>query len=115
MNINHFTNGKPYDGKITQLGFDASKAFHNYGFEWATDRIRWYVDETLVSETPVGAKIPRNPGHLFFSLWSGSNLEDAWMGPFHYSAPAMADAAWFAYTPPGGSCKFPESIKCKAK
>jgi endo-1,3-1,4-beta-glycanase ExoK len=80
VSINHFTNGKPYGGTVVQLGFDASQSFHDYGFEWAPDKIRWLVDKELVSETPVGAKIPRNPARLYFSLWSGSAAEDAWMG-----------------------------------
>jgi endo-1,3-1,4-beta-glycanase ExoK len=115
VSINHFTNGKPYDGKVIELGFDASQAFHNYAFEWTPDRIRWYVDEKVVSETPDGAKIPRNPGRLYFSLWSGSAVEDAWMGPFRYTNPATADVEWVAYTPPNAPCKFPESLKCKVK
>jgi endo-1,3-1,4-beta-glycanase ExoK len=113
VNINHFTNGKPYDGKVIQLGFDASQTFHNYGFEWTPDKIRWFVDGKVVSETPVGAKIPRNPGNLYFMLWSGSKVQDAWMGPFSYIAPVTADVEWAAYTPTDAPCRFPESIKCK--
>jgi endo-1,3-1,4-beta-glycanase ExoK len=109
VNINHFTNGEPHDGKIIQLDFDASRSFHNYGFEWTPDKISWYVDAQVVSETPAGAKIGRNPGLLFFSLWSGL---DEWMGPFHYETPVTAEVEWAAYTPPNATCSFPESIKC---
>ena len=112
VNITQYTNGKPYDGKIIQLGFDASQTFHDYGFEWTPDKIRWYVDGKVVSETPVGAKIPRNPGHLHFMLWSGSKGQDAWMGPFNYTTPVTADVEWAAYTPTDAPCKFAESIKC---
>jgi endo-1,3-1,4-beta-glycanase ExoK len=112
VNITHFTNGKPYNGKVIQLGFDASQTFHNYGFEWLADKIGWYVDGKLVAETPEGAKIPRNPGHLHFMLWSGSKVQDAWMGPFNYTAPVTADIEWAAFTPANAPCKFPESIKC---
>ena len=113
VNINHFTNGKPYDGKVIQLGYDASQAFHNYGFEWKPDKIRWYVDGKVVAETPMDAKIPRKPGFLAFSLWSGSKIEDAWMGPLTYTTPVTADVEWTAYTPTDAPCKFPDSIKCK--
>jgi endo-1,3-1,4-beta-glycanase ExoK len=113
VNINHFTNGKPYDGKVVQLGYDASRAFHNYAIEWEPNKIRWYVDRTLVAETPVDAKIPRNPGNLYFSLWSGSNVEDDWMGPFRYTTPVTAEVQWTSYTPSNVSCQFPDSLKCK--
>jgi endo-1,3-1,4-beta-glycanase ExoK len=113
VNINQFTNGKPYDGKAIQLGFDASQTFHNYGFEWTSDKIRWYVDGRLVSEAAGDNKIPRNPGHLHLMLWSGSKAQDAWMGPFSYTNPSSADVQWVAYTPTDAACLFPESIKCK--
>ena len=112
VNITEYTNDKPY-GKVIQLGFDASETFHNYGIEWTPDKIRWYVDGKVVFETPVDAKIPRNPGYIEFSLWSGSKVEDAWMGPFTYTAPVTAEVEWVAYTPTDAPCKFPESIKCK--
>jgi endo-1,3-1,4-beta-glycanase ExoK len=112
VNINHFTNGKPYDGKVVQLGFDASQTLHNYAFEWLADKIRWYVDEKLVFETPEDSKIPRNPGQLYFMLWSGSKVQDAWMGPFNYTSPVTAEVEWAAYTAADEPCKFPESIKC---
>jgi beta-glucanase (GH16 family) len=68
----------------------------------------------MVSETPVGDKIPRNPGNLYFMLWSGSKVQDApWVGPFSYTTTVTADVEWAAYTPIDAPCKFPESIKCK--
>jgi endo-1,3-1,4-beta-glycanase ExoK len=113
VNVTQFTNGKPYDGKVIQLDFDASQTFHNYGFEWTPDKIRWYVDGKVVSETPVGDKIPRNPGNLHFMLWSGSQVQDAWMGQFSYTIPVTADVEWVAYTPTDAPCTFSKSIKCK--
>jgi endo-1,3-1,4-beta-glycanase ExoK len=115
VNIGHFTNGKPYDGKIVDLGFDASQGLHNYGFDWKPDKINWYVDGKAIFETPDGAKIPRTPGRLYFNLWSGSGMQDAWMGPFRYSGPTTADVEWVAYTSSTGPCQFPESIKCKTR
>jgi endo-1,3-1,4-beta-glycanase ExoK len=113
VNLNHFTNGKAEDGKVIQLGFDASKDFHNYAIDWTPTKISWYVDYKLVLETPGNAHIPRNPGSLFLTLWSGSDEENAWMGPFKYTAPVKAEASWAAFTPPGGACQFPESLRCK--
>jgi endo-1,3-1,4-beta-glycanase ExoK len=115
VSINHFTNGKAYDGKLVQLGFDASANFHNYAFDWSPNKIRWYADGKLVAETADNSPIPHNPGMMFLTLWSGAQPEDAWMGSFHYTGPTAAEVEWAAYTPPDKPCQFPESLKCKQK
>lgn len=99
VEVTHHTNGKRHAPVKVQLGFDSSKEFHNYAFDWRKDSIRWYVDDKLVHETKPGDAIPRNPGHSFFSLWSGSKIEDDWMGPFKYTAPVTAEVVWMKYTP----------------
>lgn len=59
------------------LGFDASEAFHRYGIEWLPDRIRWFIDGTLVHErgswdpTP----IPHLPMALHANLWAPRSIE----------------------------------------
>jgi endo-1,3-1,4-beta-glycanase ExoK len=113
VQLNYFTNGQGHHEFMAPLGFDASQRFHDYAIEWTPDKIRWYADGKVIYQTPDGAKIPRNPGYLFLSLWSGSNVEDRWLGPFHYTSPMTADVAWVAYTPDGAPCRFPESLKCK--
>jgi endo-1,3-1,4-beta-glycanase ExoK len=112
VQLNYYANGKAQLGKLFPLGFDASQDFHNYAFDWAPDKIRWYVDGKLLYETPADAKLPHNPGFLFLSLWSGSQVEDAWLGHFNYTSPVTADIAWTAYTPAGAPCQFPDSLKC---
>lgn len=112
VSINYFANGKRGNPKVVQLGFDASKEFHNYAIEWMPTKIRWYVDGKVVSETADGARIPRNPGVLCLSLWSGARAEDAWMGPFQYAGSVTAEVVWAAYTPPDAACKFAESLRC---
>lgn len=99
VQVTFWTNGQrnpPFD---VDLGFDASKEFHNYAFEWRKDSIRWFVDDKLVHETPKGAVIPSNPGLLYMSLWSGSKVEDDWLGPFTYKGPVTAEYASVKYTP----------------
>jgi endo-1,3-1,4-beta-glycanase ExoK len=113
VQINYYTNGQGHHEVVVPLGFDASAGFHNYGFEWTPDKIRWYVDGRQVHETPEGAKIPRNPASLYLSLWSGSSVFDAWLGPFHYTSPVNADVEWVGYTPSGKTCQFPQSLNCK--
>jgi endo-1,3-1,4-beta-glycanase ExoK len=99
VDINVWTNGKSAKPQRIPLGFDASKDFHDYVIEWRSDSIRWYADGKLIYETPKGAPIPRNSGRLYFSLWSGTKIEDEWMGPFTYTGPVTAEVAWFKYTP----------------
>ena len=97
---------RPVGANWAAFGFDASQTFHNYAFEWLADKIRWYVDGKLVSETPEGAKIPRNPGHLHFMPWSGLKTPDTWTGPFNYARPVTAEMEWAAYTPTGRRANF---------
>jgi beta-glucanase (GH16 family) len=56
---------------LIDLGFDATRDFHKYAIEWASDEIRWYVDEKLVYKrsnwepTP----IPHLPMKFHINLW----------------------------------------------
>lgn len=102
VQLNYYTNGKPQDGTIIQLGFDASKSIHIYSFDWEPGSIRWYVDGRLVHETPAGAKLPKTPGRIYLSLWSGAAGQNNWLGPFNYTAPVSAQVSWVHYSPSGG-------------
>jgi len=113
VQTNFYTDGKAQGGPIVQLGFDASREFHNYAIDWQPTKIRWYVDGNLVRQSPDNAPIPSHPGSLFLSLWSGASQEDQWLGPFRYTEPVTAEVAWAAFTPPGTKCPFPQSISCK--
>jgi endo-1,3-1,4-beta-glycanase ExoK len=101
VDLTVWTNGKSSTGaaKRIPLGFDASKDFHDYAFEWRPDSVRWFADGKLIYQTPQGVPIPRNSGHTFFSLWSGSKTEDEWMGHFSYTKPVTAEVAWSKYSP----------------
>jgi endo-1,3-1,4-beta-glycanase ExoK len=99
VQLNYYVNGQGNHGKIIKLGYDASKEFHNYKFEWNPNKIRWYIDDKLVYETPMNEIIPANPGHIYFSLWSGVPANEDWLGPFKYQAPVAAEVVWTKYTP----------------
>lgn len=101
VDVTLWTNGKSVFGKAKRipLGFDASKGFHDYAIEWRPDSVRWYVDNKLIFETPKGVPIPRNSSRTYFSLWSGTKIENDWMGPFTYKGPVTAEVAWSKYTP----------------
>ena len=109
----YFADGKGGPQKPVPLGFDAAADFHDYAIEWTPLKIRWFVDGKLLVETHPGETMPLNPGKLFFSLWSGTPVENDWMGPFTYSGPSKAAVQWTGYTPAGETCLFPQSITCK--
>ncbi len=99
VEITYWKYGKKYDHVVIPLKYDASAAFHNYAFEWTPTAIRWYVDGRQVHETPAKAPIPEKAARIYLSLWSGSAVENSWMGPFVYQKPVTAEVAWVKYTP----------------
>ncbi len=99
VEVNYVVNGKIIHGKTVDLGFDASKNFHDYVFDWSKTGITWFVDGKEVYKTQAGAVLPRNPGSMFFSLWSGTAVEDSWMGKFTYTKPVSAEVVWARFTP----------------
>jgi GR25 family glycosyltransferase involved in LPS biosynthesis len=62
---------------LIDLGFDASKDFHEYAIEWSSTEIRWLVDGKVVHErvswdpTP----IPHLPMRFFLNLWPSKSHE----------------------------------------
>ena len=99
VEINHTAAGQKVRGKIVDLGFDSSKDFHDYAIDWSKTGIKWFVDGIKVYETPPGTPLPKNPPYFFLTLWTGSKIEDSWMGPFVYKEPVTAEVAWAKYTP----------------
>lgn len=61
------------------LGFDASKALHQYAIEWDPCEIRWYVDNKLVHRRDVWnpTPIPHLPMTLHFNTWPTRSKEFA--------------------------------------
>lgn len=99
VQLNWHYNGDSRHENIIDLGFDASQGFHEYRFDWMPDKIRWFVDGKQVAETPAGANLPRDPGKLYFSLWSGSEKVDGWLGHFAYQRPLAAEVQSVRYRP----------------
>ena len=112
---NYYVNGKGDKEKIVSLGFDSSASMNDYAFVWAPDSLRWYVDGRLVHEaTSASGPLPATESKLYMSLWNGrgANME-SWLGKFMPSSFAMRmEIDRVAYTAPGTSCQFPESIVC---
>lgn len=99
VELTYWTDGRSSGGTIIPLGFDSSKGFHNYAFEWTPQQIIWYVDDKVVYKTPPGAVIPANPSRIYFSLWSGAPVEDNWLGHFVYKNAVTAEVALAKFTP----------------
>lgn len=69
MHVAWFVGGN-LTSKFIDLKFDAAERPHVYAFEWASDRIRWFVDDRLVFEHHVrDGPVPQVPGRLFANLW----------------------------------------------
>ena len=62
VQFNYFTNGVGNHEYMYDLGFDASKGYHTYGFDWQPDKITWYVDGKEVYSATTN--IPSTPGKI---------------------------------------------------
>ncbi len=86
--------------KTVELGFDAADGFHTYGFEWAPDAVRWYIDGVMVHEAtgPVVERLRREQ-KLHVSLTGTRGLE-AWAGRLDLDGgPYVMNVACVAYAP----------------
>lgn len=100
--FNYFTDSKGGHEYLCDLGFDASEAFHVYGFDWQPDSITWYVDGQAVytvHDGPGVDKIPVTPSKLMANAWAGRGV-DAWLNAFDDSdLPIQAEYKWMKFTP----------------
>lgn len=94
VQFNFFVNGKGGNEYMYDLGFDASKEFHEYGFRWEKDSITWFIDgkpvykvttDKTVKEAAnvrIVDELPYTPGRLLMSHWCGNERAYAWMGEY---------------------------------
>lgn len=64
-------------------GFDASKRFYTYGFDWYPDRLTWWIEHPQTGEkivlwdytgsTPNFSGIPQPPTTYLFNFWHTNN------------------------------------------
>ena len=82
VQFNYFVDGKGGHEYMYNLGFDASKEFHQYGFYWDDDEIVWYVDNKPVYG--VKGEVPTTAQKIFQNHWKGNGNFDMnmWMGGF---------------------------------
>ncbi|HAG14058.1 MAG TPA: beta-glucanase, partial [Ruminococcus sp.] len=67
VQLNYYKDGQGGHEFMYNLGFDASEAFHTYGFDWQPDHITWYVDGKAV-HTMYG-NMPNTPGKIMMNTW----------------------------------------------
>lgn len=96
VQFNYFKSGKGH-AFLYSLWFDASKDFHEYGFEWLPETITWYIDGIKVYQ--VNVEIPTNPQMLMMNVWNCIS-DDNWSGVLDESKlPTKAQYQWIAYIP----------------
>lgn len=99
MQTNYYTGGIGGHVTLIDLGFDSSKDFHKYGFEYREKFINWFVDGKLV-HTEDGSKgeLPSHKMKVMLNLWPGIGV-DEWLGTFSYTIPIHAQVDWVKFTP----------------
>lgn len=94
VQFNYYTNGVGNHEYMYDLGFDASKGFHTYGFDWQSDHITWYVDGKAVYTAT--DNIPSTPGKIMMNVWPGIGVDD-WLKPFNGTTPLTAKYKWATF------------------
>ena len=96
VQFNYYTHGVGGHEYIYNLGYDASKEFHEYAFDWQEDSITWYVDGVAVYRAT--SNIPSNPGNIMMNVWNVSDTHAFWAGKFDSSRlPVRAEYQWIGY------------------
>ncbi len=96
VQFNYFTNGEGGHEHVADLGFDASREFHTYGFQWSREAITWYIDGKPVHTAT--DNLPSAPGRVMMNLWNGTGV-DSWLEPYDGQAPLYAYYDWVRHTP----------------
>jgi endo-1,3-1,4-beta-glycanase ExoK len=111
VSLNTYVAGTPHHEKVVPVPGGADADFHTYAFIWEPERLRWFVDGTLVHEV-ADAPLPQTPQKIYVSHWGSDTFTD-WMGPFETpEGPVTMELDWVAYTVLGEDCHFPQSVLC---
>lgn len=81
--------------KIIDLGFDASKGFHNYGFVWKKDSIEWFIDGRSVYRA--NKDIPKNACRITVNFWPGTSEVSGWLGGIYKGLGGQVQYDWIKY------------------
>lgn len=111
IEVNTYVDGKPHHGGKVDVAGGTDGGFNDYAIVWEPDRIRWYVNGTLVHEA-TEAPLPSHPQKIFFSLWGTETLNE-WMGAFSDPGRRLVfEIERVSFTEFGEECQFPESVAC---
>ena len=101
VQLNYYTDGVGNHEYMYDLGFDASEAYHTYGFDWQADHITWYVDGK--EAYTMWGNVPKTPGKIMMNTWPGvsdpskdPNTID-WLKPYNGKTPLTAHYQWVTY------------------
>ena len=97
VQFNYHTNGVGGHEYMYDLGFDASKDYHKYGFNWTEDAIYWYVDDVLAYEVHAD-DIPELEAPMVMDVWTGG--KEDWLKKYDGKTPLYAYYDWISYTSP---------------
>jgi hypothetical protein len=112
VQLNFWTNDDDYTSHneyMHALGFDASQAFHNYGFKWTSTGIDFYVDGSVVHSV---SDLPQNPTpkktdtthKVMMNAWPVDETAYEWAGTFVYpGSPIQVEYDWTSFSP-GEDC-----------
>ena len=96
VQFNYYTKGVGNHEYVYKLGFDASKDFHEYAFEWLPNSITWYVDGKAVYRAT--DNIPTTTTQIMMNVWKCKD-HDNWSGKFDpTSIPVTAEYKWIGYS-----------------
>ncbi|WP_096786098.1 family 16 glycosylhydrolase [Rhodobacter sp. CZR27] len=113
VDLNTYVAGEPKNGTRVPLDPPSHEGWHVFSIQWEPERIRWFIDGKLVHEAT--ETLPTADQKIFLSHWSTDVLTD-WMGRFEPpSEPVALEVDWVAWTRPGETCQFPESVLCGAE
>jgi endo-1,3-1,4-beta-glycanase ExoK len=116
VQMNYYVNGKGGNENFGSLTFDPTTDFHTYAFEWTATGIRWFVDGKEVHAVGADRPLPSHSSKIYINLWNGTSKLNNWLGRFDPDEGGKEfQVDWVAFTAPGDSCQFPESIVCTLK
>lgn len=104
VQFNYYVDGdntKKGHEKWYDLGFDASEAFHTYGFLWEKDRITWYVDNEPVYQVEredSAEGIPETPSRIMMSHWVVNENGKEWAGAAYDGSATESVYQWVGCT-----------------
>lgn len=102
VELNYFRKGLTGEHGVYDLPFDAADADHLYAFDWLPEGIIWYVDGEELWRTPPGdPMIPKTPGNIMFSNWTGTPALRRWHGSPDFGDRGSAYYSCVSFTPLG--------------